>query len=115
MPEIFSVKWTSMVLHALHLHGGVARTGVLTRSLPRISKKILIQTLREVERDGLIGRKIHPVVPRMVEYSLMPLGDRFIEPLFLLYEWGEKNAKFLKQITRRRRSVLEARKPKRKN
>jgi DNA-binding HxlR family transcriptional regulator len=112
--EIFSVKWTSMVLHAIHLHGGVCRTGALERSLPGISKKMLIQTLREMERDGLISRKVHPVVPPMVEYSLTPLGRRFIEPLFLLYEWGERNAESLEQITRRRRSASEAKKTKRK-
>jgi DNA-binding HxlR family transcriptional regulator len=53
--ELFSTKWTSMVLHALHdLHGGTCRTGELQRSLPGISKKMLTQTLRELERGWII-------------------------------------------------------------
>ncbi|AGA28516.1 winged helix-turn-helix transcriptional regulator [Singulisphaera acidiphila] len=100
--ELFSVKWTTMVLHSLHFHGGTCRTGVLARSLPGCSKKMLTQTLREMERDGLIDRKVYPVVPPMVEYSLTPLGQLFIEPIELLYAWGEKNAEALKKLSRRR-------------
>jgi DNA-binding HxlR family transcriptional regulator len=67
--ELFSVKWTTMVLHSLHFNGGTCRTGALARSLPGCSKKMLTQTLREMERDRLIDRKVYPVVPPMVEYS----------------------------------------------
>jgi len=101
--ELFSVKWTTMVLHALHLHGGTCRTGVLARSLPGCSKKMLTQTLREMERDGLIDRKVFPVVPPMVEYSLTPLGRRFVEPLEMLYDWARRNAEPLQKLTKRRR------------
>jgi DNA-binding HxlR family transcriptional regulator len=100
--ELFSVKWTSMVLHALHLHGGCCRTGALQRSLPGISKKMLTQTLREMERDGLIDRKVYPVVPPRVDYSLTHLGRLFIEPIEMLYAWGSKNAEALEKLTRRR-------------
>ena len=61
--ELFSVKWTTMVLHSLHYNGGTCRTGVLARSLPGCSKKMLTQTLREMERDRLIDRKVYPVGP----------------------------------------------------
>jgi len=61
--ELFSVKWTTMVLHSLHFNGGTCRTGALARSLPGCSKKMLTQTLREMERDRLIDRKVYPVVP----------------------------------------------------
>ena len=77
--ELFSVKWTTMVLHSLHFNGGTCRTGTLARSLPGRSKKMLTQTLREMERDGLIDRKVYPVVPPRVEYSLTPMGRLFIE------------------------------------
>jgi DNA-binding HxlR family transcriptional regulator len=70
--ELFSVKWTTMVLHSLHFNGGTCRTGTLARSLPGCSKKMLTQTLREMERDRLIDRKVYLVVPPMVEYSLTP-------------------------------------------
>ena len=66
------VRWTTMVPHSLHFNGGTCRTGVLARSLPGCSKKMLTQTLREMERDRLIDRKVYPVVPPMVEYSLTP-------------------------------------------
>ncbi|MDR3623379.1 MAG: helix-turn-helix domain-containing protein [Paludisphaera borealis] len=101
--ELFSVKWTTMVLHSLHFHGGVCRTGVLARSLPGCSKKMLTQTLREMERDGLIDRKIYPVVPPMVEYSLTPMGKLFIEPLEMLYAWASRNNEALSKLTRRRK------------
>jgi DNA-binding HxlR family transcriptional regulator len=101
--ELFSVKWTTMVLHALHFHGGTCRTGALARSLPGCSKKMLTQTLREMERDGLINRKVYPVVPPMVEYSLTPMGQLFIEPLEMLYAWAAKNDAALSKLTRRRK------------
>ncbi len=110
--ELFSVKWTSMVLHAIHLHGGCCRTGALQRSLPGISKKMLTQTVREMERDGLIARKVYPVVPPMVEYSLTPLGQLFIEPIEMLYAWGEKHAEALKKLTRRRKADALPKAPK---
>jgi DNA-binding HxlR family transcriptional regulator len=101
--ELFSVKWTTMVLHALHFHGGTCRTGALARSLPGCSKKMLTQTLREMERDGLIDRKIYPVVPPMVEYSLTDMGKLFVEPLEMLYAWAAKNDAALSKLTRRRK------------
>jgi DNA-binding HxlR family transcriptional regulator len=100
--ELFSVKWTSVVLHALHeLHGGTSRTGDLHRSLPGISKKMLTQTLREMERDGLLSRRVYKVVPPKVEYSLTQLGRKFIEPLEMLYDWGRANADALDQLGQR--------------
>ncbi|NSZ17834.1 winged helix-turn-helix transcriptional regulator [Agrobacterium vitis] len=90
--ELFSTKWTSMVLHTLHArHGGEARTGVLLRSLPGISKKMLTQTLRDMEASGLISRHVQATIPPAVEYRLTPLGSRFIEPVEMLYAWGRDN------------------------
>src|ERR1700722_8226779 len=82
--ELFSVKWTTMVLHSLHFNGGTCRTGALARSLPGCSKKRRPQTLREVERHGLIDRKLYRVAPPMVEYSRTPMGRLFIEPIEML-------------------------------
>src|SRR5258706_14264358 len=86
--ELFSVKWTTMVLHSLHQNGGTCRTGVLARRLPGCSKKMLTQTLRGMERDGLLDPKVYTVVPAMVEYSLTPLGQLFMGPPGILYAWG---------------------------
>ncbi|WP_313557086.1 winged helix-turn-helix transcriptional regulator [Agrobacterium cavarae] len=91
--ELFSTKWTSMILHTLHaLHQGTARTGVLERSLPGISKKMLTQTLKEMERSGLVSRHVHSTRPPAVEYRLTDLGNRFVEPVEMLYGWGRDNA-----------------------
>ncbi len=97
--DLFATKWTSMILHTLHArHAGAARTGVLQRSLPGISKKMLTQTLREMAACGLIDRHVESVVPPAVEYRLTPLGQRFVAPVELLYAWGRDNADALDQI-----------------
>ena len=100
--ELFSTKWTSMILHTLHtLHEGTARTGVLERSLPGISKKMLTQTLKEMERTGLVTRHVHATRPPAVEYTLTALGNRFLEPVEMLYAWGRDNADALDQLGER--------------
>jgi DNA-binding HxlR family transcriptional regulator len=71
---------------------------------------MLTQTLREMERDGLIDRKVHPVVPPMVEYSLTPMGRLFIEPLEMLYAWAAKNDAALSKLTRRRKKHAASKK-----
>jgi DNA-binding HxlR family transcriptional regulator len=91
--EIFSSKWTSMILHVLETRlDGSARTGVLLRSLPGVSKKMLTQTLRDMEARGLVSRRVYGSVPPAVDYTLTPLGRRFVEPIELLYGWACDNA-----------------------
>lgn len=90
--ELFATKWTSMILHVLHArHRGAARTGVLLRSVPGVSKKMLTQTLREMEASGLVTRHVQGTVPPAVEYRLTPLGQRCVEPVEMLYAWGRAN------------------------
>ncbi|MBB5714500.1 winged helix-turn-helix transcriptional regulator [Sphingomonas aerophila] len=101
--DLFATKWTSMILHTLDArHGGEARTGVLLRSLPGISKKMLTQTLRDMESSGLMERQVASVVPPAVSYRLTELGRRFVEPVELLYAWGRSNADALDQLGSRR-------------
>ncbi len=100
--ELFATKWTSMVLHTLHArHDGTARTGVLLRSLPGISKKMLTQTVRDMEASGLLSRHVQSAIPPMVEYRLTELGRRFVEPVELLYAWGRDNADALDRLASR--------------
>lgn len=100
--EVFSTKWTSMILHVLHVRlDGAARTGVLQRSIPGISKKMLTQTLREMEGSGLVTRHVRGAIPPAVEYRLTPLGTRFVEPIELLYNWGRSNADALDALVSR--------------
>ena len=91
--DLFASKWTSMILHTLAArHDGTARSGVLHRSVPGISKKMFAQTLRTMEARGLVARHVHSVVPPAVDYSLTDLGRRLVEPVELLYAWGRDNA-----------------------
>lgn len=97
--DLFATKWTSMILHVLHArHGGAARPGALQRSLPGISKKMMTQTLRDMEATGLVSRHVGSVVPPVVDYRLTPLGERFVEPVELLYGWGRTNGDALDQL-----------------
>lgn len=90
--DLFSVKWSTMVLHALwHWPDNRARTGELQRSLQGISKKMLFQTLKELEQRGLIIRHVYDVVPPKVDYHLTPLGKVFAEPIEQMYQWGLEN------------------------
>jgi DNA-binding HxlR family transcriptional regulator len=100
--DLFATKWTSMVLHTLSArHSGRARTGVLLRSLPDISKKMLTQTLRDMEGSGLVSRHVQGTVPPAVEYQLTPLGMRFVELVELVYTWGRVNADALDSMRER--------------
>ena len=82
-------KWTALIIQIL-AHGTM-RYGALHRAIGGISEKMLTQTLRSLERDGLVRRKVHPVVPPKVEYSLTRLGRTLIEPLHTLCRWSEKH------------------------
>lgn len=99
---LFSSKWTSMVLYILNFK--VLRTSELMRAMPGISKKMLTQTLRELEELNLIHREIYHVVPPKVEYSLTDLGQRFVEPLLTLYDWAEENSNILDEIEKHKKS-----------
>jgi DNA-binding HxlR family transcriptional regulator len=107
--ELFSVKWSTMVLHALyHWPENRARTGELERSLQGISKKMLIQTLRELEQRGLVSRQVWQVVPPKVEYSLTPLGQTFAQPIEQMYQWGLENQAALDEMENHARSHQES-------
>ena len=82
-------KWTALVIQILS--GGTMRYAALQREIGGISQKMLTQTLRSLERDGLVQRVVHPVVPPKVEYSLTKLGRTLIEPLQGLCRWSEKH------------------------
>jgi DNA-binding HxlR family transcriptional regulator len=66
-----------------------------------ISKKMLTQTLREMEASGLVERKVVSTMPPEVEYRLSPLGQRFVEPVQRLYDWAIENADALDELTPR--------------
>jgi DNA-binding HxlR family transcriptional regulator len=82
-------KWKVHLLFSMAR--GVHRHARLLESLPGTSKKVMIDTLRALERDGLVTRNVFPEVPARVEYSLTPLGWSITEPLVALAEWAEAN------------------------
>ena len=98
-------KWTALVIQILA--GGTMRYAALQREIGGISQKMLTQTLRSLERDGLVQRMVHPVVPPKVEYSLTKLGRTLIEPLQGLCRWSEKHLGEL-QANRARAKVVAA-------
>lgn len=69
------------------------RFGALQKQIPQATPKMLTQQLRELEEDGLIDRKVYPIVPPKVEYSLTPLGETMIPILESMYQWGENYLK----------------------
>src|SRR6201981_1865154 len=87
--DLIADKWTALVIQILA--GGTMRYAALQREIGGISQKMLTQTLRSLERDGLLQRTAHPVVPPKVEYSLTRLGRTLIEPLHALCRWSENH------------------------
>ena len=71
--------------------GGQRRFGDLFRGASGISRKMLSATLRELERDGLVSRRVEPTTPPSVYYALTPLGRSLAEPIAGLRDWAEKH------------------------
>jgi DNA-binding HxlR family transcriptional regulator len=86
---LLSGKWSVEVLYLLA--GGTRRYRDVLYDVGEISKKTLTQTLRALERDGLVVRRAYPEVPPRVEYSLTPLGWSMTSVLMSLYEWAEQH------------------------
>ena len=97
-------KWTALIIQVLA--NGTRRYAALQREIGGISQKMLTQTLRSLERDGLVLRKAYPVDPPKVEYSLTRLGRTLIDPLDALCRWSEKHLPEL-QANRTRARILE--------
>ena len=83
-------KWTMIILELLVEHDTLRFTQ-LSRLIGAISQKMLTQTLRLMERDGLVTRKVYPVVPPKVEYSLTTYGRTLRPVLEALCKWGGKH------------------------
>ena len=102
--ELLSNKWRVTILHLLT--PGPLRASELQRAIPQVSPKMLTQTLRGLERDGLIGREVHKVVPPHVQYELTPMGESIIPLLRNLCHWAKANAN-TRDDARRRFDQLE--------
>lgn len=81
-------KWTMTVLEVL-IEAGTLRFTRLAEAVPGVSQKMLTQTLRAMERDGLLVRTVHPVVPPRVEYRLTDLGTSLGAAFCGVWTWAE--------------------------
>ena len=82
-------KWSTLllVIPAERPH----RFGEVHRAIPDISQRMLTQTVRDLQRDGLISRRVFPTTPPSIEYKLTPLGHSLLGPLAGLIRWADRN------------------------
>ena len=85
--NVIGGKWKGVALY--HLLDGTKRFNQLKRDVGDVSQRMLTKQLRELEADGLIRRKVYPVVPPKVEYSLTPKGETLRPLLEFLRIWGK--------------------------
>lgn len=83
-------KWAMLTVIMLN-HYGTLRFNELHLHIDNISHKMLTVTLKTLEADGLVLRKIYPQIPPKVEYSLTQLGESLVPPLMTLYDWADKH------------------------
>lgn len=87
--ERLADKWALLILD--RLQQGPTRFNALKRDIKRITQKVLTQTLRRLERDGLVARRVQASVPVTVEYSLTPLGTTLTDTVAAFAHWAERN------------------------
>ncbi|TVT47933.1 helix-turn-helix transcriptional regulator [Amycolatopsis rhizosphaerae] len=87
--DVLANKWTMLAMGALS--GGPMRFGELRRRLDGITQKMLTQTLRTLERDGLVTRTVYPTIPPRVEYAATELGESVTTLMHGIRTWSEAN------------------------
>jgi DNA-binding HxlR family transcriptional regulator len=89
--DLLANKWRITILHILR--EGPLRTREIQTAIPEVSPKMMTQTLRGMERDGLLVREVHNSGTRHVEYRLTPMGTSLIPPLQELCRWAKANVR----------------------
>jgi DNA-binding HxlR family transcriptional regulator len=89
--KIIGGKWKLLILW--HLKDGKKRFSELKRLIPEVTEKMLIQQLRELERDEIVDRNVQSDVPLRVEYSFTAYGESLMPVFILLCDWGQKHVK----------------------
>ena len=89
--SVIGGKWKPIILFTLEKEK--KRFGEIKKMIPAISQKMLTQQLRELEADGIVHRKVYPVVPPKVEYSMTDYGRTLSPILKAMVDWGEKHKK----------------------
>ena len=87
--DLIADKWVVATMYVLS--DGTKRYGELQREIGDISQRMLTKTLRDLERNGLVERKVYPVVPPKVEYSITPLGETLNQILSNLCDWSREH------------------------
>ncbi|MGB9177023.1 MAG: helix-turn-helix domain-containing protein [Methanoregula sp.] len=90
--DVIGGKWKPLVIYQLK-DGTLRFNQIVDRVQPRITQRMLTKELRELERDGLVNRKVYPQVPPKVEYSLTETGRSLIPILDQLCDWGSEHMK----------------------
>ncbi|WP_281426137.1 winged helix-turn-helix transcriptional regulator [Burkholderia catarinensis] len=88
MLDCIGDKWSILMIMTLATRP--QRFSELHRAIRDISKRMLTQTLRDLERDGLITRQVFPTKPPSVEYALSPLGQSLLDPMAALIDWADR-------------------------
>ena len=88
--QLIGGKWKIIILWAIS--NNINRFGLLQRAIPSITKKMLTSELRALEANGLIRRKVYPIVPPKVEYSITQFGETLLPVLGALGNWGQTYA-----------------------
>ena len=101
-------KWPSLIL--CHLSFGKHRFSELKGAIPDISQRMLSQTLKQLERDGLISRDEQPGMPPRVEYELTQIGDSYIEPLQAMMSWGARHKDRIETLRKSHDEITEIQK-----
>jgi DNA-binding HxlR family transcriptional regulator len=98
--SVIGGKWKPLILWHLY-KGGVRRFLELQRIIPGITRKMLTQHLRELERDGIVARKIFNEMPLRVEYSLTKYGRTLRPLMYVLADWGSKHEVYVAKNSER--------------
>ncbi len=100
--EVLYGKWKIRLLW--FIHEGYKRPSKLQRKIPEASRRVLNIQLKELEEHELIMKKIYPVVPPKVEYSLTEFGETLIPVISLLGQWGDEHQERLRHLILKRLS-----------
>lgn len=96
--NVIGGRWKIVIIW--NLFQQTMRFSELVRAIPGVTEKMLIQQLREMERDGVVARQVYPQVPPKVEYSLTPLGESLKPVLDAMCEWGYKRSRKMRKSER---------------
>ncbi len=85
--DVIGGKWKLLIIH--HLLEGTKRFNELQKAIPAVTQRMLTSKLRELEKDGIVHRKVYAEVPPKVEYSMTEFGRTVESMLWVMHDWGK--------------------------